>query len=384
MPLNTSTNNPTINLQSTYLGFTSTLIPLQKTKVQTTLDIQIKHNNIIMPKKQFIYDKLQQDYTPHIEEDISYWSRKLQDYTKSKSEYRLSNQEGIYYTITKTEYNFALHIINNNFLDSDKVIGFITEEQNNLAQIALDKFDKKQQEKQHKELLKQQKQEFDLWLSEQAENYSDNVKLDLAKSIFLNCQGDYNELYLCKLLVTIDNIDILACKEKLKSSLYSHNKTSKKVFYHITGVKLPATDKGTFEILDGLVVTDYKGIIPYKKKQSKTSNNEQQTTQTLTTPITETFYKLIRRNSSYHFESITALPITKYDIDMFITQDEYGSYQLSESKSGVLIIGNVSTKKELMNKLKSLIDQYGIEYAKRLIQESIDKYGISPRYKDVV
>jgi len=53
-------------------------------------------------------------------------------------------------------------------------------------------------------------------------------------------------------------------------------------------------------------------------------------------------------------------------------------------RGGVLIIANVSTKKELMSKLKSLIDQYGIEYAKRLIQESIDRYGISPKYQDVV
>jgi len=377
------TINTTINLQSTYLGFTDSITPLQKSKVQTTLDTQIKHNNVIMPKKQFIYNKLQEGYTPYIEEDVSYYSRKLQDYTKPKTEYRLDNQKGSYYDITKTEYNFAVYIIENNFLDTVKAKQYIDAEQTKLAQLAQIEFDRKQQEKQHKELLQQQKQEFDLWLSEQANNYSDNIKLDLAKSIFLDCQGDYNELYLCKLLVTIDNIDILACKEKLKSSLYSHNKTSKKVFYYVTGIKLPSTDKGTFEILDGLTLSSYQGIIPYKKKQSKTNNND---TQSITpiTPITETFYKLIRRNSSYHFESVTGLPVTKYDLEMFVTQDEYGYYQLSESKSGVLIIANVSTKKELMSKLKSLIDQYGIEYAKRLIQDSIDKYGISPKYQDIV
>jgi len=374
MPLNKP--NPTINLQSTFLGFTDSLTPLQKSKVSSTLDTQIKHNNVIMPKKQFIYLKLNEGYIPIIEEDVSYYSRKLGDYTKPKSEYRLSNPEGSYYTITKTEYNFATYLIENDFLDVVKAKQYIDAEQIKLAQLAQIEFNRKQQEKLDKELLKQQKQEFDLWLSEQAENYSDNTKLDLAKTIFESEQCDYNELYLCKLLVTIDNIDITACKEKLKNSLYSHNKTSKKVFYHITGIKLPSTDKGTMEIIDGLTLSSYQGIIPYKKKQSKSNNNND--TQT------ETFYKLIRRHSSYHFESVTGSPITKHGLEMFITQDEYGDYQLSESKSGVLIIANVYTKKELMSKLKSLVDQYGIEYTKRLIQESIDKYGISPRYQDVI
>jgi len=374
MPLNKP--NPTINLQSTFLGFTDSLTPLQKSKVSSTLDTQIKHNNVIMPKKQFIYLKLNEGYIPIIEEDVSYYSRKLGDYTKPKSEYRLSNPEGSYYTITKTEYNFATYLIENDFLDVVKTKQYIDAEQIKLTQLAQIEFNRKQQEKQHKELLKQQKQEFNNWLSEQAENYSDNTKLDLAKTIFESEQCDYNELYLCKLLVTIDNIDITACKEKLKNSLYSHNKTSKKVFYHITGIKLPSTDKGTMEIIDGLTLSSYQGIIPYKKKQSKSNNNND--TQT------ETFYKLIRRHSSYHFESVTGSPITKHGLEMFITQDEYGDYQLSESKSGVLIIANVYTKKELMSKLKSLVDQYGIEYTKRLIQESIDKYGISPRYQDVI
>jgi len=374
MPLNKP--NPTINLQSTFLGFTDSLTLLQKSKVSSTLDTQIKHNNVIMPKKQFIYLKLNEGYIPIIEEDVSYYSRKLGDYTKPKSEYRLSNPEGSYYTITKTEYNFATYLIENDFLDVVKTKQYIDAEQIKLTQLAQIEFNRKQQEKQHKELLQQQKQEFNNWLSEQAENYSDNTKLDLAKTIFESEQCDYNELYLCKLLVTIDNIDITACKEKLKNSLYSHNKTSKKVFYHITGIKLPSTDKGTMEIIDGLTLSSYQGIIPYKKKQSKSNNNND--TQT------ETFYKLIRRHSSYHFESVTGSPITKHGLEMFITQDEYGDYQLSESKSGVLIIANVYTKKELMSKLKSLVDQYGIEYTKRLIQESIDKYGISPRYQDVI
>jgi len=368
MPL----NNHTINLQSTFLGFTDTLTPLQKSKVQTTLDTQIKYNNIIMPKKQFIYNKLQEGYTPHIEEDVSYYSRKLQDYTKSKSEYRLSNQEGSYYSITKTEYNFAVYLVQNDFLDTVKTKQYIDAEQTKLAQLVQIEFNRKQQEKQHKELLQQQKQEFDSWLSEQAENYSDNTKLDLAKDIFLDCQGDYNELYLCKLLVLIDNIDNPSCKEQLKNWLHNDNTTSKKLFYHITGIKLPSTNKGTVAILDSLSLSSYQGIILYKKKQQKVNKEI----------LTDTFYKLVKKYPDYHFETITGEPITKYGLEMFIAQNN-GEYSILECKGGNLLVSKVNTKTELMSKLKSLVDHYGIEYINKLIQDSIDKFGISPKYKDV-
>jgi len=363
----------TINIQHTYLGFTDNLTPLQKSKFQSTLDTQIKHNNVIMPKKQFILLKLQEGYVPHIEEDISYYSRKIGDYTKPKSEFRIENSEGSYYTITKTEYNFALHIINNDFLNKQKALDFIETEYNNQAKQAHDEFNRKQQEKLDKELLEQQSKEFDLWLAEQVENYSDNTKLDLAKSIFLDKQGDYNELYLCKLLVLIDNIDNPMCRDKLENWLHADNTTSKKLFYHITGVKLPSTNKGTVEIIDGLTLSDYQGIIPYKKKKQKVNKEV----------ITDTFYRLVTKYHDYHFETVIGESITKYGLDMFIVNVN-NQYQLLESKGGNLLVSKVNTKTELMNKLKSLVEQYGIDHINKLIQNSIDKFGVSPKYQDVV
>ena len=367
-----------INIKDTFLGFTDALTPLQKSKVSSTLDTPIKHNNVIMPKKQFIYNKLQEGYIPVEEENVSYYSRKIQDYTKPKTEYRISNSEGSYNDITKTEYNFATYLVENDFLDVVKVKRYIDAEQTKLAQLAQEEFNRKQQEKLDKELLQQQKQEFDSWLSEQAENYSDNAKLDLAKSIFESEQGDFNELYLCKLLVAIDNIDILACKDKLKNSLYSHNKTSKKVFYHLTGVKLPATDKGTMEILDSLTLSSYQGIIPYKRKQSKVNNDTHPQT-----PITETFYKLISKPSP-HYEKVIGIPISEFGLDMFIIQDVNGLYNLSEAKSG-LLIASESSKKKLMEKAKEIINKYGIKRINENILYMTNKFdiGISPKYRDV-
>ena len=165
--------------------------------------------------------------------------------------------------------------------------------------------------------------------------------------------------------------------------MYSHNKTSKKVFYHVTGIKLPSTDKGTMEILNGLTLSSYQGIIPYKKKQSKTNNNNDNQTESKS-PITETFYKSIRKPSP-HYEECTGIPLSKYGLDMFITQHSDGTYQLSEAKSGMLMI-NADTKKKLMDKLKDIINLHGVEKINRMIQDNIDNngIGISPKYRDVV
>jgi len=273
-----------INIEDTYLGFTDNLKPMQKVRAEKTLDNLIRHNGNIITNKEFILIKLQEGLIPGIEEDCSYYSRKLQGETKPKTDYRLKDQDGSFYHITKTEYNYALYLLGNNFLNEQKVKEFIVAENNRLLQSAQDEFNQKQQEKERKETLERQKQEFDNWLTEQAKNYNNNNKLDIAKIIIVDVQGQYNELMLCEFIVLIENIDNPICKDMLKSWLHTHNTTSKKVFYHITGIKLPSTDKGTMPLLDSLSKENFQGIISYTKKQSKVKKEV----------ITETFYKLIK------------------------------------------------------------------------------------------
>ena len=366
-----------MNIKDTYLGFTDNLKPMQKVRAEKTLDNLIRHNDNIITNKEFILIKLQEGLIPGIEEDYSYYSRKLQGETKPKTDYRLKDQDGSFYHITKTEYNYALYLLDNNFLDEQKVKEFIVAENNKLLQSAQDEFNQKQQEKERKETLERQKQEFNNWLNEQTNNYNNNEKLDIVKSIFLDVQGQYNELMLCKFLVLIENINNPMCKDMLKSWLHNHNTTSKKVFYHITGIKLPSTDKGTMPLLDSLSTVDFKGIIPYTKKQSKVNKVNKEV-------ITDTFYKLVRKPEP-HYEEVIGIPISKYGLNMFITQDANSVYNISEAKSGLLIT-NASTKNELMKKLKDTIEQYGIEKVNKMIQEQIDRIGIgiSPKYRDVI
>ena len=142
----------------------------------------------------------------------------------------------------------------------------------------------------------------------------------------------------------------------------------------MTGIKLPSTDKGAMPLLDSLSTTDFQGIVPYIKKQSKVKKEV----------TTDTFYKLTRKPEP-HYEEVIGIPISKYGLDMFITQDSNGVYSISEAKSGLLIT-NASTKNELMKKLKDTIDRYGIKKINQMIQEQIDNsgIGISPKYRNVV
>jgi len=366
-----------INIKDTYLGFTDNLKPMQKVRAEKTLDNLIRCNGNVITNKEFILIKLQEGLIPSIEEDYSYYSSKLRCDTKPRTDYRLKDQDGSFYHITKTEYDYANYLLENNFLDEQKVKEFIVAENNRLLQIAQDEFNQRQQEKEHKETLEREKQEYDNWLTEQAENYNNNDKLDIAKSIFLDTQGQYNELMLCKFLVLIENIDNPMCKDMLKSWLHTNNPISKKVFYHMTCIKLPSTDKETIPLLNSLSTADYQGIVPYTKKQSNVTKVKKEV-------ITDTFYKLIRKPEP-HYEEVIGVPISKYGLDMFITQDANGTYYISEAKSGLLII-NASTKVELMKKLKNTIDMHGIEKINQMIQDNINKVGIgiSPKYKYVV
>jgi len=363
------------NIKDTYLGFTDNLKPMQKVRAEKTLDNSIRYNGNVITNKEFILIKLQEGLIPDIKENYSYYSSKLQDYTKPKTDYRLKDKDDSFYHITKTEYNYALYLLVNNFLDEQRVKEFIIAENNQLLQSVQDEFNRKQQEKERKETLEREKQEFDNWLIEQANNYNNDDKLDIAKNIFLDIQSQYNELMLYKFLVLIENINNSMCKDMLKSWLHTNNPISKKVFYHITGIKLPSTSKSTIPLLDSLNVADFKGIILYTKKQSKVDKLKKEV-------ITDTFYKLVRKPEP-HYEEVIGIPISKYGLDMFITQDANGVHNISEAKSGLLIT-NASKKNELMKKLKDIIEQYGVEKVNQMIQDQIDRIGISPKYKDVV
>ena len=274
-----------------------------------------------------------------------------------------------YHEINKTFYDYAVYLIDNNFLDPSISENYIQKEIELLEAEKQKEIDRELREQQEREMKKLEQDEFNEWLINEIITYSDNEKLELAKEIFLDIIGNYNEEVLKKILVLIDNIDHPLCKDKLKRWLLSHNVASKKVFSHVTGIKLPSTDKGTMSILESITKDKYKGIVPYKKKAKRNEKSK------------EIFYKLINSPDGAKFESILVEPISKYGMDLFVCKNSNGYYNIGEARSG-LYITNGGTKKELMDKLKNVVGNYTIDNLNKIINEAIERNGLSPRYKD--
>lgn len=117
-----------MNLSKTYLGFTNNLKPMQAGKIEKSLDQLIRYEGKIMTEKEYIYTLLKEGFRPEIQENYSYYSRKLDAMTKPKTRYVLIN--GDYSAdINKTLLNFAKHILDNGFLENSILSEYINNEQ---------------------------------------------------------------------------------------------------------------------------------------------------------------------------------------------------------------------------------------------------------------
>lgn len=133
-----------IHIENTYFGFTNNKKPMQAARIEKSLDMLIRfdEDDKIKTKKEFVYIKLKEGLKPSIEEDFTYYSSRLDDYTKPRTLYKLEYEDGSYHEINKTLYDYALYLIENNFLDEEVANAFI---QNEIA------------EKEEKERLEQEK-----------------------------------------------------------------------------------------------------------------------------------------------------------------------------------------------------------------------------------
>lgn len=355
-----------IKFKNTYLGYTNNLKAMQKARIENVLDNLIKSDGIIYTQKEFVLNRIKEGFEPCIVENYSYYSKRLDGMTKPKTDYRLTNKKGTYYTINKTLYSFAIYIIENNFADDEIRENFILKEQQEKNKQEQLQKNKELQEQHEKELKEKQKQEFKKWIMKEIENYNNIDKLNLAKEIFSHENGRYLESVLKKLLIFIENINNPLCKEELISWLHIGNKASKKVFYHITGVKLPTTNKDTVSLLEKLKSSDYIGMIEYKPRK-KTQQKE-----------LKTFYRMIRIPKP-HFEESLGEELIKYELTMYLVKIN-NKYALTEARSGCDITGG-KTKIETLNNLKIFINRYGVDRVKNMIEEQINQNGLSPLFR---
>lgn len=354
-----------VNLKNSFLGFAEDKKPMQKAKIENSLGVLLRCDGVVMSRKEFVFSRLLDDYNPFYRENDSRYHQRTGEPLDSKIEYCLRNTDGFSYQISKTEYDFAQYLIEKELVSVEAAEAFICAENERIhsEQMMREAEEKQRLDAADKERIA--KENYKIWLATQTELYDDQKKIQLQRDIFLHITGTYYPRAK-ELLVLIDNIDYPICRNELIKRLWYANAASKKTFEHITGIKLPQTDKATKDILSRISSMDYKGMMEYKPRKKATPAQE------------ESFYIMVEGS----FQEVLGEPFTKYGFEMFIRKRKE-KHMISEARSGVLLVTG-KTKQNAIDELKRFVDKMTIEGVKCETEKLIEKYGISPRYKDAI
>lgn len=357
-----------IKLNGSHLGYERSIkSEMQKSRVSNILNKYIRYNNEIMTQAEFAVNMLLDGFNTIDSREEQHYKRDG-ELTKSVMEYTFSNEQtNRYFTVPKTLYNFGIYIQENKLDNEKSIIEFVQQEEieKKEAERKQLELEKLEEEKAKQELENERR--YKEWLNKEIEKYKNIDRLELAKEIFENEIGSYREYNLKKLLVLIDNINNNQCRQNLILWLHSGNKASKKVFYHITGIKLPTTNKGTEEILNNLSIKDFKESVPFKARKLRNKDKE-----------LEVYYE-VNIIPEPHFVKCEGEKIFKEDMVFFIRKNNK-NYTITEARSGYCLTqGN--TKKEVIENLNNVIKHHGIKRIKEMADNKIEYTGLSPLYK---
>jgi hypothetical protein len=352
-----------MNLDKSYLGFTDKKVPMQKAKIEAALDKLIWFEGDICAKKDFIFWLLLRGHKPMEKLNDGRINIRTYERLEDKMEYRMQVEgENSYYTVTKTEYDFACYIFAQSLASEGSAMKFMDAERERLEREREARNEQLEREMEEKLAAQQAKKDFKLWLEEQAAAYSNQERMDLMRTVFLNLVGASNPNP--DLLVLIENIDRPMCRNKLISWLHNGNKASRKTFECVTGLKLPKAAKETRAFLSSVSAAEYKEPLPFKMRRPATK-----------TPA-EPFYILSRDG----YKEVTGEPLVKYGFTWFI-HNSSGLYHISEACSGIKSASG-KTRKLALDELKGAVGRLTIEGIKQSVEGSIANHGLSPRYKD--
>lgn len=187
-----------------------------------------------------------------------HYSKKLEALTEPKEIYILRDlKDRAYYEVTKTEYNFALYLLDNEFCTLERVETQINLEMEEEAELHRVSEEKKQAKAQEKARAVQEAKNFTDWLEINKYKYNDRGMLQIAKNIFLNKLNNYHAPSMREFLFCIFGISNEGCRKVVMNRVHIHNKASVKVFECVTGVSLPKTAKGIREVLSSITEANY-------------------------------------------------------------------------------------------------------------------------------
>lgn len=341
------------------MGYTQNLSPMKKAKVEKTLLKLIRYKGEVIYTSEFVAKKIIEGSTPAYEENYSYYSRKLDGYTKPKTLYKLDNEDNSYNEITKTEYDFSLWLMDNNITTPEAYINGKKLESRRLLNIDKQLQEEEEEKTRQQKELEQKEEDFKVWLNEESKKYNNEKNIELSQKIYFEYLGQNNSNGTIKLLTLIDNIDNDLCKDKLISWLHNGNKASIKVFECITGLRLPKNNSERVEFLQGTFKKDYKEPIDFKPRQKAKEKK-----------LIE--FK-IRVGNSIETAKGEKLD-NKYGLNLYIQYRDH-DYAITEGSTGMLLVPFKTTKKELMEAYSEALNDNKIERLRGIIKTQIEKLG---------
>ncbi|MGL5329297.1 MAG: hypothetical protein ACRDD7_08515 [Peptostreptococcaceae bacterium] len=352
-----------IKLHNSFLGYGKDLHKLTQGRTKDTLEKRIRYEGVVMSKAEFIVNAILDGFNKVEQYEHEVWMPRAER-NKIEIVYRIYQDDLFSYDLNKTEYLFAKHVIENGYTTEEAITEKVNQDLEELAKEIVAQEIEKEIARQKELQEKQEEEDYTKWVYEQAESYpEDSEKFQLAKEIFESEVGCCNPASLKRFIILIENIDNEKCKRDLVSWCHNSNTGSKKVFSHLTGISIGNKPyKEVTEIINSTSTKDFTGLVPYKKRKEK-----QETEQ-------EKYY--IRTNEG-KWQEETGEKITKLGYDFFIQKSQKG-YKVTEGKTGVLLGIGLKNKQEVKDTLKRF--ETDLEKVEKLIQQLIEKNGLSPLY----
>lgn len=360
-----------------FLGFTDGIKEPRKTKVENELSACYRYNGSLYNAVEFLCVKLLEGCYPDKEENYQYYKRNG-ELSKPKTLYKYYSEDTehgkTYFELNKTQYDFVCYLLENGLNTEEKILAYDKADVERVEALQRAEAEEKARQEEAKAKENAERERMKRIIVEESQYISEEEKA-IVESVFLSIYGQANN-WNYSLVALIHNFDDKYCKEEIISRLHNENKASIKIFECITGLKLPKSYKERKAYLEGLTKEDFQEMVQYKPRK-KAEHTEEKEVQK------EEFYILL---GNFTWNKVLAEPIKKYGIDMFIYCDN-GAWKLSHAEVGVCITTG-RNKTECMQKLKTMIDNKGIDAFNRLVENNkqmvFNRAGMNPRYNVAV
>lgn len=374
----------TVNLKETYFGFTSNLKPMQAGRIEKSLDKLIRYDGKVITHKEWIYQLLLIGLTPNFEENYTYYSSRTGEYTKPKTLYKLSYENGSYHELNKTYYDYANYLLDNNFINPQIAAEYIQSEIDQQAeQLKLE-----QEEREHKQIERQMEEDErkqkhlekrKQWKEAGTKLMTDNVK-SMVKEAFNEHREEIKNRYThnTDIDTLIENTielftEQLGNQEFIKSNIsyifhddINRTNLNNKIYMSIYKRIFNAAESDSKQTLTAKVKAFYEN------REYKGSNSK---------PIELTDFYILNGQTK-QFELKQGEKKTINGLVCYIYKNERGYWTVTESRTGMSLGSPQTNKQEAINNAKQGIEKAG-ERLENLIQSSINRFGISPLYKEV-